>query len=92
MGMIKQNEDEFQTAHLNQQRMQLSPHYQKGKVDVWKFGEENFSLDENVGFHRLNAIKYLTRYGAKEGFNVRDLEKAQVEIRKLIELHNRRQK
>lgn len=64
-----------------------SDHYHEGKIDVWAFADENFSLDECIGFHRINAIKYLTRYGKKNGYNARDLEKAIVYIEKLIELN-----
>lgn len=63
-----------------------SEHYHTGGVDVWQFADENFSHDELIGFHRINAIKYLTRYGKKGGYNRRDLEKAIVSIEKLIEL------
>lgn len=65
-----------------------SDHYHTGSIDVWKFADENFSLEEVTGFHRIDAIKYLTRYGKKKGFNRADLEKARVEIDKLLELHD----
>jgi len=64
-----------------------SEHYHEGKIDVWAFADENFNSDECIGFHRINAIKYLTRYGKKNGYNVRDLEKAITYIQKLIELN-----
>ena len=63
-----------------------SDHYHTGSVDVWKFADENFSQIELEGFHRINAIKYLTRYGKKNGYNRKDLEKAIVSIQKLIEI------
>lgn len=65
-----------------------SDHYHTGSIDVWKFADENFSLEEVRGFHRIDAIKYLARYGKKKGFNRADLEKARVEIDKLLELHD----
>ncbi|QCR33144.1 DUF3310 domain-containing protein [Lysinibacillus sp. SGAir0095] len=67
-----------------------SAHYHTGNIDVWMFADENFSWEEVLGFHRIDAIKYLARYGKKEGYNLRDLEKAQAEINKLIEMHNKR--
>ena len=66
-----------------------SSHYHTGNIDVWAFADENFSLEEVTGFHRIDAIKYLTRYGKKDGYNRRDLEKAIVEIQKLLELHDK---
>src|SRR5699024_6604466 len=62
-----------------------SDHYHTGGVDVWQFADENFSQVEVEGFHRINAIKYLARYGKKNGYNRKDLEKAIVSIEKLIE-------
>lgn len=64
-----------------------SEHYHAGKIDVWAFADENFNMDEVIGFHRINAIKYVARYGKKSGYNVRDLEKAIVSLQKLIELN-----
>ena len=66
-----------------------SDHYHTGGVDVWQFADENFSQIEVEGFHRINAIKYLARYGKKGGYNRKDLEKAIVSIEKLIELHDK---
>lgn len=66
-----------------------SDHYHTGNVDVWKFADENFSEEEVRGFHRIDAIKYLTRYGKKNGFNRKDLEKAIAEINKLLEIHDK---
>lgn len=65
-----------------------SAHYHEGSVDVWKFADENFSTEEVTGFHRINAIKYLTRYGKKGGSNRKDLEKAIVSIEKLLTIHH----
>lgn len=65
-----------------------SDHYHTGGVDVWRFADENFSLEEVTGFHRINILKYVTRYGKKKGHNRTDLEKARVMIDKLLELHD----
>jgi len=59
-------------------------HYHSGNIDVIKFSEENFSKEEQKGFHRINAIKYITRYDRKNG--VEDLNKAKFYIDKLIEM------
>ncbi len=66
-----------------------SDHYHTGNIDVWAFADENFSIDEVLGFHRIDAIKYLARYGKKKGYNRVDLEKARAEIDKLLELHDK---
>lgn len=65
-----------------------SNHYNGGSVDhidVIKFSQVNFSEDENIGFYRINAIKYLARYGKKNGYDTKDLEKALYYIEKLKE-------
>ena len=63
-----------------------SAHYHTGTIDVWAFADENFDQSELVGFHRINAIKYITRYGKKNGKNINDLKKAITSLEKLIEL------
>ena len=59
-------------------------HYHTGNIDVIKFSEENFCKDELKGFHRMNVIKYVTRYDKKNGLE--DLEKATFYLDKLKEL------
>lgn len=68
-----------------------SEHYHTGGIDVWKFAEANFSYDEAFGFHRIDAIKYLTRFGKKQGRNIRDLEKARAEIDEMIRMEKERE-
>lgn len=63
-----------------------SAHYHSGSIDVWTFADENFNEDEVIGFHRINAIKYISRYGKKNGKNINDLKKAITSLEKLIEL------
>lgn len=59
-------------------------HYHKNGIDVIGFAEAQFSIEEQKGFHRINAIKYITRYDRKNG--VEDLQKAKFYIDKLIEM------
>lgn len=59
-------------------------HYHKNGTDVIGFAEAQFSKEEQKGFHRINAIKYITRYDRKNG--VEDLNKAKFYIDKLIEM------
>lgn len=63
-----------------------SEHYHAGKIDVWKFADENYDILEVIGFHRINALKYIARFGKKKGYNHEDLDKAIVELKKLKEL------
>lgn len=59
-------------------------HYHSNGIDVIGFAEAQFSKEEQKGFHRINAIKYITRYDRKNG--VEDLNKAKFYIDKLIEM------
>lgn len=65
-----------------------SNHYNGGDpnhIDVIKFSNVNFTEQENIGFYRISAIKYIARYGKKNGYNPDDLEKALFYINKLKE-------
>jgi transcriptional regulator with XRE-family HTH domain len=69
--------------------MELPPHsshYHTGNIDVWTFADENFSDEKVIGYHQINALKYIARYGKKDGYNPKDLDKATAEINKLKEL------
>ena len=59
-------------------------HYHRNNMDVIKFAELQLSPEELKGFHRINILKYVTRYDRKGG--VEDLRKAAFYLRKLIEL------
>jgi len=60
-------------------------HYHTGGIDVIRFSELQFDESELKGFHRINAIKYITRYD-KKGSPLDDLMKAKFYIDKLIKL------
>ena len=62
-------------------------HYHSGGIDVIGFSEMQFDAAELKGFHRINALKYITRYD-KKGTPLEDLHKAKFYIEKLIELEN----
>ena len=47
-------------------------HYTRGSINVW-----DFIRDQQLGFHRGNAIKYICRAGHKDN-EIEDLEKAGV--------------
>jgi len=60
-------------------------HYHRGGIDVIGFSELQFDHQELKGFHRINILKYVTRYD-KKGTPLQDLEKAAVYLNKLIEM------
>ena len=68
-----------------------SEHYHTGGIDVWKFAKANFSYEALFGFHQINIIKYLTRFGKKNGRNIKDLEKAKAIIEELIKMEKERE-
>ena len=68
-----------------------SEHYHTGGIDVWKFAKANFSYEALFGFHQINIIKYLTRFGKKNGRNIKDLEKAKATIEELIKMEKERE-
>src|SRR5690606_2386721 len=62
-----------------------SSHYHPGSIDVIRFAEENFSVEERRGLYRMSALRYLTRFDRK-GSATDDLEKAQFDTGKLLGL------
>lgn len=59
-------------------------HYHHGGIDVFKYGEANFTYEEMRGFYKGNIIKYVTRFNMKNGLE--DLEKAETYLRALYDL------
>lgn len=66
----------------------LPEHYHHGGIDVFKYGEANFSHEAVAGFYRMNIIKYVTRYDKKNG--IEDLEKALTYLKALTELEEKK--
>lgn len=64
--------------------IQTPAHYHKNGIDVIGFSELQFSQEELKGFHRMNVLKYVTRYDRKNGLE--DLKKAAFYLNKLIEM------
>ena len=58
-------------------------HYSSQEIQPWEYMESVMAKVEFEGFLRGNIIKYIGRYDKKDG--VRDLEKAQHYLDKLIE-------
>lgn len=60
-------------------------HYHSGGIDVIGFAERQFSKEQLIGSHRINVLKYVTRFD-KKGSPMKDLKEARFYIDKLIEL------
>lgn len=60
-------------------------HYHSGGIDVIGFSEKQFSKEQLIGSHRINVLKYVTRFD-KKGRPMKDLKKARFYIDKLIDL------
>lgn len=63
-------------------------HYHKGGIDVIAIMELYFPLEQQIGFHRGNMLKYLLRYRDKGG--IQDLEKCGFYANKVLELEKKR--
>lgn len=61
-------------------------HYKNGNKEVRVAIEDNFSLEETVGYYKGNIMKYVCRYEFKNGLE--DIKKAQTYLEFLIELYN----
>lgn len=61
-------------------------HYMNGNKEVRVAIEDNFSVEEIVGYYKGNIIKYVCRYEFKNGLE--DIKKAQTYLEFLIELYN----
>ncbi|MEW5567348.1 DUF3310 domain-containing protein [Rossellomorea marisflavi] len=66
-------------------------HYHKNEIDVNGYLEKHFPLEGSYtvaeGFYIGNVIKYTSRYKSKGG--LQDLEKAEFNLKKLIELEEK---
>lgn len=84
----KEKQKELKTmTEANTESVQKAPHAEHygDKIDVINWAEENLVNEELIGFYRINAIKYVARFGFKDGFNKADLDKAKFYINKLSE-------
>lgn len=64
-------------------------HYHQNGIDVIDFAEMQLPDVQLKGFHRINVLKYVTRYD-KKGTPLDDLKKAKFYLDKLIELEEKR--
>jgi len=65
-------------------------HYTKFPIECVDYIRAQLSTEELRGFYRGNLLKYVSRYREKAG--VKDLKKAQVFLKWLIELEEREEK
>lgn len=63
-------------------------HYHQNGIDVIGFAEMQLPNVQLKGFHRINVLKYVTRYD-KKGTPLDDLKKAKFYLDKLIELESK---
>ena len=60
-------------------------HYHEGGIDVFTFAKANFTAEQLDGYHRITALKYITRAGKKEGNPAaQDLKKAIKHLEELL--------
>ncbi|GLY11376.1 DUF3310 domain-containing protein [Pseudobacillus badius] len=64
--------------------VQNPQHYHHSGLDPISYAEVNFPKEQLKGFHRINVLKYISRYEGKGGVN--DLVKARTYLDKLIDL------
>lgn len=60
-------------------------HYHSNGIDVIGFSEKQFSKEQLIGSHRINVLKYVTRFD-KKGQPLKDLQKARAYLDKLIKI------
>ena len=61
-------------------------HYQKMRVQPWQVFD-TWPIEQQIGFHRGNAIKYLMRLGSKDE-QLQEAKKALQYCQKLVEVLN----
>lgn len=59
-------------------------HYKKSTVQPWDV-VDTWPIDQQIGFHRGNALKYVMRMGTKDE-NLREIRKAAHYLQKLVEV------
>jgi hypothetical protein len=59
-------------------------HYIEMAIDPWDV-IDTWPIDQQIGFHRGNALKYLMRMGSKDG-SLQEIHKAKHYIEKLEEI------
>lgn len=74
---LKYGEDQFLAKALDYIKSTYNQHYvddrQTQLIDLF---DSDMDINELIGFLRINSVKYLKRFGKKEGYNERDLLKA----------------
>lgn len=76
---VEKNADTYENDIINEPN-----HYHSNGIDVIGFAELQFTKEQLIGFHRINVLKYVTRYDKKSN-PLEDLQKAKFYLDKLIE-------
>ncbi len=69
--------------------IQVPQHYQKLSLDPWAIIDQDFPMEQRIGFYRGNVLKYLLRYQDKGLLD--DLNKCQHYLQKLIETYKEKE-
>lgn len=84
---MKYKEDQYIEEILEYVKSTYGEHY---STDKHQFMDDVIAANETIAYARWNAIKYLKRYGKKQGHNRKDLLKAIHHI--LFLLHDNKQR
>lgn len=76
-------------SNVPQDDIDAPAHYHSGGIDVIGFAEKQFSTEQLIGSHRINILKYVTRFD-KKGNPLKDLKKARKYIDLLIEIEEQK--
>lgn len=74
---------QYENDEKTEQTAPSKPAHYDTEIDTLAFAKANFSREQVEGFMRINAVKYIQRYKAKNG--VDDVRKAVVYLNMLIE-------
>lgn len=67
----------------------VDAHYRTLNVEPWDI-VDGWPLEQQIGYHRGNAIKYLMRMGTKESESLdKEIAKAKAYVLKLLEVFNK---
>lgn len=77
---VEKHADEYEDTEIH-----TPAHYHSNGIDVIGFAEKQFSKEQLIGSHRINVLKYVTRFDKKDD-PLKDLKKAREYIEKLIEI------
>ncbi len=66
------------------ERQEGGDHYLQMSIEPWDI-IDSFPLEQQIGFYRGNALKYIMRMGSKDA-RLKEIKKAEHYLQKLIEV------